>query len=407
MNHFPSFFRVTGIATLLSLFCFASCDSATDETDKLALAAPQPQLQTGSLTRNSFTVEWDAVDNAAYYAYRIDGTINGRAYEPKKTISNLTAGTTYTVEVMAIADADSGLRNSTWSAPLSITTLGGSTGGDNTDADLAGYTLVWADEFDGQTLDMNNWNIEVNGDGGGNSELQYYREENVSISTEPASGRSCLTLTARRESFGGRHATSGRINSKGKRFFKYGRFDALIKFPPTADGLWPAYWMMGNDFDEVGWPRCGEIDIIELGNANGIAAGTQDRYFNGACHWGYYKDVGNNNWAYPNYANHVTYPYSVEDGEFHLISCIWDTEFLSMYVDLDKYPDAEPYFRIGITETGDDWGTGYYFHKDFFILFNLAVGGNFTGIWDINRITALASGEQKMYVDYVKVYRKN
>ena len=102
----------------------------------------------------------------------------------------------------------------------------------------------------------------------------------------------------------------------------------------------------------------------------------------------------------------MTYHYSVEDGEFHLISCIWDEEYLSMYVDIDKYPNAEPYFRIGITEKGDDWGTGYYFNKDFFILFNLAVGGNFTGIWNINGITALASGEQRMYVDYVRVYQK-
>lgn len=406
MNYFSAFLRITSIATLLSLFCFASCEKTNNGTDDLALATPQPKIQEGSLTRNSFTVKWEAVDNAVYYAYRIDGTINGRAYEPKRTISNLTAGTTYTVEVMAVADADSGMRNSAWSAPLSVTTSGGNSGGDRPDTDLAGYNLVWADEFDGQTLDMSSWNIEVNGNGGGNNELQYYREENVGISVEPVSGRRCLTLTARRESFGGRNATSGRINSKGKRFFKYGRFDALIKFPPTADGLWPAYWMMGNDYDEVDWPRCGEIDIIELGNATGIATGTQDRYFNGACHWGYYKDVGNGNWAYPNYANHVTYPYSIEDGEFHLVSCIWDEEYLSMYVDLDKYPDAEPYFRIGITETSDDWGTGLYFHKDFFILFNLAVGGNFTGIWNINGITALASGEQRMYVDYIRVYQK-
>lgn len=392
-------------AALLSLFCFASCDKSNGENGTLTLVPPQPQLQEGSPTRTSFTFEWEAIDNAAYYAYRIDGTITGRAYEPQKTVSNLTAGTTYTVEVMAVADADSGLRNSAWSAPMKVTTLGGTTGGgDNTD--LEGYTLVWSDEFNGTTLDLNSWNIEVNGNGGGNNELQYYRKENVGIETEPASGRSCLTLTARRESYGGKPATSGRINSKNKRFFKYGRFDALIKFPNTANGLWPAYWMMGNDFDEVGWPRCGEIDIIELGNANGISAGTQDRYFNGACHWGYYKDVGGGNWAYPNYANAVTYHYPVEDGEFHLISCVWDEEYLSMYVDLDKYADAESYFRIGITEKGDDWGTGHYFNKDFFLLFNLAVGGNFPAIWDINKVTALASGEQKMYVDYIRVYQK-
>ena len=78
-----------------------------------------------------------------------------------------------------------------------------------------------------------------------------------------------------------------------------------------------------------------------------------------------------------------------------------------MYIDLDKYPNAEPYFKMNITDTTDDWSTGLYFHKEFFLLFNLAVGGNFPGIWDINQVTALDNGEAKMYIDYVRFYRKN
>ncbi|MGN1226561.1 MAG: family 16 glycosylhydrolase, partial [Candidatus Cryptobacteroides sp.] len=257
-----------------------------------------------------------------------------------------------------------------------------------------GYVLVWEDLFDGTSLDSSVWNIEVNGDGGGNNELQFYRAENVSVGKDQTSGRNCLILTAKRESYGGKAFTSGRVNSKNKKAFTHGKVEALIKLPSTANGLWPAFWMMGNDYDQVGWPRCGEIDILEMGNSGGITAGTQDRFFNGACHWGFYKDVGGGNWAYPNYAKNSTWSYSLQDGEYHLFTLIWDESALKMYVDYDKYPGASPYFEMGITSKDDDWGTGYYFHHDFFILFNLAVGGNFTGIHNALAITALPSGSE-------------
>lgn len=265
-----------------------------------------------------------------------------------------------------------------------------------------GYKLVWQDLFNTETLDETVWNIEVNGDGGGNAELQYYRRENVSMGIEPESGRHCLVLTARKESFGGKQFTSGRINSMNKKFFTHGKIESYIKFPKTANGLWPAFWLMGNDYKTAGWPKCGEIDILEMGNAEGIRKGTQDRYFNGACHWGFYK-----NGAYPNYAKASTWEYSLQDGEFHLFTLIWDESSLKMYLDLDKYPDSKPYYEMGITEKGDDWGTGHYFHHDFFILFNMAVGGRFTGILNPNSITAFPeSGQASMYVDYVKLYQK-
>lgn len=263
-----------------------------------------------------------------------------------------------------------------------------------------GYHLVWADYFNDGELDEETWNIEVNGNGGGNNELQYYRAENVSVGTEPISGKGCLILTAQKEEFGGKHATSGRINSKNKLYFKHGKIEASVKMPRTANGLWPAFWMMGNDYDLVGWPKCGEIDILEMGNAQGIQNGTQDRYFNGACHWGFYKDG-----AYPNYGKSTTNSYDMQD-DFHLFTLYWDQNEVRMYLDQDKYPDAEPYYVMGISDTNGDWANGNYFHKSFFVLFNLAVGGNFTGIWDINQITALNNGPASMYVDFVKIYQK-
>lgn len=266
-----------------------------------------------------------------------------------------------------------------------------------------GYRLVWADYFNGTALDDTKWNIEVNGDGGGNRELQYYRAENVTVGKEPVSGSGCLILTARKEDYMGKSFTSGRLNSSGKYSFTYGKIESRIMLPKTANGLWPAFWMLGADFSSVGWPRCGEIDILEMGNSGGINAGTQEKFFNGACHWGYYQ--GSPAW-YPNYARSSTNPYSLQDGEFHLFTLIWDKENLKMYVDLDKNPEAEPYYEMGITDKNTDYSVGYYFHHDFFIVYDLAVGGYFTGILQPSGITALGNGEASMYIDFVKVYQK-
>jgi beta-glucanase (GH16 family) len=274
----------------------------------------------------------------------------------------------------------------------------------NGSGETNGYTLVWQDLFDADQLNTQRWTVEVNGNGGGNSELQYYtdRTENVSLKDD-GKGNHCLVLTARRENYAGRNFTSGRINSQGKIAFTHGKVEASIKMPSTANGLWPAFWMMGNDYNEVGWPKCGETDIVEMGHSDGFN-GTQDRYFNGACHWG-------QGWPQCSYAKSSTYNYSLQDGEFHLFTLIWDEQSIAMYVDLDKYPDVEPYYKMDIPDNqpnNADW-PGNYFHKNNFILFNLAVGGGFPGIYDANGITALndANGnEASMYINYVKVYQK-
>lgn len=267
-----------------------------------------------------------------------------------------------------------------------------------------GYKLVWQDLFDGTSLNLDRWNIEVNGDGGGNNELQYYtaRLDNVRVGDD-GEGNGCLILTAKKEVYNGKQCTSGRITTKNKIAFKHGKIEAAIKLPQTANGLWPAFWMMGNDFDQVGWPRCGETDIMEFGHQNGIKNGTQDRFFNGACHWG---TAWND---HRQYARDRTNSYSLQDGEFHIYTCIWDQDKIAMYVDMDTHPEMGPYYEMTIPETTDMTAPGAYFHKENFILFNLAVGGNFPGIWDINGITALNEGnnyQQSMYVNYVKIYQK-
>lgn len=271
--------------------------------------------------------------------------------------------------------------------------------------EVDGYKLVWQDLFDNGVLNSERWNIEVNGNGGGNNELQYYTDfsRNVSVGDD-GQGNGCLILTAIRESYNGKKFTSGRVNTRHLFTFKHGKVEAAIRIPKTANGLWPAFWMMGDDIDAVGWPKSGEIDIMEMGHSNGIKDGVSDRYFNGACHWG-------TGWPAASYAKSSTKSYSMQDGEFHLFTLIWNEQSVSMYLDLDKYPNQEPYYKMDIpaNDPGNTWSAGNYFHKPNFILFNLAVGGNFPGIHDANGITALndANGQKaSMYVNYVKVYQK-
>ena len=265
---------------------------------------------------------------------------------------------------------------------------------------MPGYTLVWEDLFDSASLDPDSWNIEEGNNNGANNELQYYTKRPVNVSVgDDGKGNGCLILTARREDYNNRNFTSGRVNTLGKRTFTHGKVEASIRLPKTANGLWPAFWMMGNDITELGWPRCGETDIMEMGHGDGIAAGTHDRLFNGALHW------ANADGSHAQYAGVSTNSYNIQDGEFHLFTLIWDENEIKMYLDLDRNPSAEPYLTMKVSE-GE---LASQFHKPGFILFNLAVGGDFPGIHDAEGVTALNDGNsqsQSMFVNYVKVYEK-
>lgn len=299
------------------------------------------------------------------------------------------------------------------------------------------YTLVWEDNFDADTINTAYWNIDDNARGGGNAEMQYYTPRNVSIENHPVTGESCLVLNAKREDYGNRPATSARLNTQDKVTVQYGKIEARIAFPYTADGLWPAFWMLGNDLatdlgnnDDVDakaeqlaregrcvWPRCGEIDIVEMGHKTGIDKGIQDRYFNGAAHWG----EAFNNGKYPNEAGVCEAPYPVQ-GSFHLFTVIWTEDSLAMYLDRDIYPDVAPYFALSLRNKEIN-KPGHYFNKPFYLVLNLAVGGFFPGLPttpkypevvtaddpNFRQITALpADGTPvKMYVDYIRVYKEN
>lgn len=308
-------------------------------------------------------------------------------------------------------------------------------------AEAEGYKLVWYDQFDGDSIDTSIWNFEDNSRGGGNWEMQYYAPKNVTLEQAPT-GEKCMVLNAQKENYKNRPATSARVNTAGKLAVQYGVIEARVKVPRTADGLWPAFWMlgansvqnMGNDdsFESsvkndsasnvVVWPKCGEIDILEMGHANGIKDSIQDRYFNGACHWG--EDF--NNGAYPNTAGNFTADSSLQE-DFHLFSLVWTADSLQMYLDRDKDPDVKPYFSLATTYKGIENDPGNYFNHPFFIIANLAVGGAFTGLpgsdtdkypevisedWKnfqhILQTGALAEDgtPSKMYIDFVRIYQR-
>lgn len=311
-------------------------------------------------------------------------------------------------------------------------------------APKAEYELVWEDNFDAPKLNAQWWNVDDNARGGGNAELQYYSPKNVTIERHPVSGESCLVLNAKREDYnyttlederGYRPCTSARLNTQDKVTIEYGKVEARIAFPYTANGLWPAFWMLGNnlatdlgDDDSVDdlaavlagqgrviWPKCGEIDICEMGHKNGIDAGTQDRYFNGACHWG----ESWNNGAYPNAGKFHTWDYPLQ-GDFHLFTLVWTEDSIAMYLDQDKFPETQPYFELSLRNK-DVNEPGHYFNHPFYLVLNLSVGGFFPGMPNPEKysdsidasllapVTALpADGTPvKMYVDYIKVFKKN
>lgn len=249
--------------------------------------------------------------------------------------------------------------------------------GYTTPKEYPGMTLEWADEFDGTSLNTNWWSFETgdgcpNNCGWGNNELQYYREDNTSV----VDGH--LVITAKKQAFGNRDYTSSRIVTKGKKIFKYGRIDIRAALP-KGKGLWPALWMLGTNIDAVGWPACGEIDIMELtGDLPNRVVGTVHYGANVASHQykgeSYYLSGGKN----------------FQD-EFHVFSIKWQADKIEYLV------DDVPFYTVTPATTGN---AVYPFNKTFFFIFNIAVGGNFPGNPD-----GSAAFPQRMIVDYVRVFK--
>ncbi len=235
----------------------------------------------------------------------------------------------------------------------------------------AAYGLVWSDEFNGSSIDQSNWSFETGtGSGGwGNNELEYYtsRSENARIENGN------LVIEARKESYGGMNYTSARLKTQGKRSFQYGKIEARMKLP-KGQGLWPAFWTLGSDIGSVGWPKSGEIDIMEHVNNDGVT--------NGFIHW----DAGGQ-------ADYGGPSFGVDVSQYHVYSIEWTPSAIKWFIDGSQFWEANIANSINSTEE---------FHKNHFLLLNLAVGGNWPG--SPNASTPFPA---KMYVDYVRVYQDN
>ena len=246
------------------------------------------------------------------------------------------------------------------------------------------WQLVWADEFNGPTISRTNWVYDVGGNGWGNNERQFYtdRPTNSFIATEPGSGKSCLVLQALDEKYQNRHYTSARMKTQGLHAWTYGRIEASMKVP-NGQGIWPAFWMLGADFPKVTWPACGEIDIME--HVLPIGPNT----VRGSAHAPKYS--GNN-------SMHCDATPKDLSGQFHLFAIEWTPTELRYYVDDTKYLTVTP---KGSSCDGSQKPLPgpWVFDRPFFVIFNLAIGGNWPGPPDLK--TAFPA---QLWVDYVRVY---
>ena len=252
----------------------------------------------------------------------------------------------------------------------------------SSDKDRSGWTLAWSDEFnqpDGSAPDPAKWKIETGGNGWGNKELEYYtaRPENLRVKN----GK--LEMVALKHIYTGpdgvtRDYTSARLNTSGKFAQAYGRFEARIKIP-YGQGIWPAFWLLGNDIETIGWPGGGEIDITEnIGREPATVHGTiHGPGYSGA------KGIGS--------------PYSLPSGRFadnfHVFAVEWEPQQIRFYVDDHLYATRTPADLPA--------GTKWVYDHPFFVILDLAVGGEWPGNPDTT--TRLP---QKMLVDYVRVYKK-
>lgn len=231
--------------------------------------------------------------------------------------------------------------------------------------------LIWQENFDGTSVDLTKWNIEVSNSGGGNGELQYYtdRPENISV----ADG--LLTITALKENYLGSAYTSARLNSKNKGDWKYGRFETRMKLP-TGQGIWPAFWMLSTEGKYGDWPASGEIDIMEM-------VGNKPNDIFGTLHYGPV-------WKYLNGDTTIA-----NSNDFHKYSMEWGPSQIEWFVDDISFS------VIKSTDVIDEGGVSrwYEFQEKFYLILNLAVGGNWPGAPDNTTVFP-----QTLTVDYVKVY---
>lgn len=240
------------------------------------------------------------------------------------------------------------------------------------------YELVWSDEFDGNELDSAKWKYEVNGLGGGNNELQYYTDENTVVSD------GTLKIIAKNEDYLGREYTSSRITTEFKASWKYGIVEAKA-IVPGGTGTWPAIWMMPVYSRYGGWPRSGEIDIMEY-------VGYNPYHLHGTIHTKIY------NGAAGTQKGGSTNAYDDITTEFHIYKIEWLPDKILFFVDEELIYTYDP-SRFSSCPTSDSWP----FNSSFFLIMNVAIGGDWGGAQGVDD----SIFPVQMEIDYVRVYQAN
>jgi len=248
------------------------------------------------------------------------------------------------------------------------------------------YTLVWQDNFDGPAgapPDPNYWTFDVGGGGWGNAQLEFdtARPQNVSLD-----GQGHLAITALKEAYQGRDYTSARIVTRGLFEQSLGKYEARIRLP-VGQGIWPAFWMLGANYESVGWPTCGEIDIME-------ERGQEPSVVNGSMHGPGYS--GGRALTAPYVCQPCSNPPCTPgcpfDTDFHVFAVQVETDRVTFAVDGSIYEQ--------VTRDQQDAGTAWPFNQNFFLILNVAVGGTYVGAPDVT-----TTFPQTMLVDYVRYYK--
>lgn len=250
----------------------------------------------------------------------------------------------------------------------------------NTNSNTSDWKLIWSDEFTGEKLDDTKWNRQVEKAGRFNREWQRYTNSEDNAYVE--NGQLVIKAIHTAKKHGSNKYTSARLNTAGKFNFKFGKVSARIKLPGTL-GIWPAFWMLGANIDENGgdtpWPFCGEVDILELYGS--INPGVVEANVHFANKKGVHDQMG-------------AKPFALKKGtfedEFHVFDLEWNEKELIWYVDGERY-----------TSYSIESEMFSAFRKEFFLLLNVAVGGNHAG-----RPNAKSVFPQSMYVDWVRVYQR-
>ena len=237
-----------------------------------------------------------------------------------------------------------------------------------------GWKIVWQDEFEGTELDLTNWTFDIGGNGWGNQELEAYtdRPENVRVED----GMLVIEAREEREMIGGRDYSSARIKTQGLHAWQYGRIEARIKLP-YGQGIWPAFWMLGDNLYQKGWPTAGEIDIMEF-------IGREPDHIYGTVHAPGYSGGNGVGSMFTTSAESLR-------NDFHVYAIEWEEKEIRWYF------DDQQFFKLTPEDVPDEW----IFDHPFFIILNLAVGGGWPGYPDDT-----TEFPQFLYVEYVRVYQR-